>query len=63
METLQTLHAKIEKKANSIDRVKADLKTSTVDAVTEHLKHFLNKLKSDKQNLQSQFNEMYEKHN
>lgn len=63
METLKTLHAKIEKKANSIDRVKADLKTSTVDSVTEHLKGFLNKLKSDKQNLQLQFDEMYEKFN
>ena len=63
METLKKLHAKIEKKSNSIERVKADLKTCTVDSVTEHLKVFLNKLKSDKENLQLQFDEMYEKFN
>ena len=63
MENLKTLHEKIEKKSNSIERVKADLKNCSVDSVTEHLKVFLNKLKSDKENLQLQFDEMYEKFN
>jgi len=63
METLKTLHAKIEKKAISIKKVKDDLKTSTVDSVTEHLKVFLKKLQNDKENLQLQFDEIYKKFN
>jgi len=63
METLKTLHAKIEKKTNSIDRVKRDLKTVFSDIVINDLKEFLTKLKKDRDSLQLEFDKMYSEFN
>ena len=63
METLKTLHAKIEKKRNNITRAKRDLITTNSDSIISMLKDFINKNKTEKELLQNQFNEMYEKFN
>ena len=59
METLKTLHAKIEKKTNNIVRAKRDLKTANSDCIISTLKDFIKKNKTEKELLQKQFDEMY----
>jgi len=63
METLKTLHAKIEKKTNNIARAKKDLTTANNDCIISTLKDFIKKNKIDKELFQKQFDEMYEKFN
>jgi len=63
METLKTLHAKIEKKTNNIERAKIDLITADSDSIISMLKDFIIKNKKEKKSLQNQMDEMYEKFN
>lgn len=63
METLKTLHTKIEKKRNNIARAKKDLTTANSDCIISMLKDFITKNKKEKESLQKQMDEMYEKFN
>ncbi len=63
METLKTLHAKIEKKIDNITRAKRALTTTNSDCIISMLKDFITKNKKEKESLQKQFDEMYKKFN
>ena len=63
MRNLKTIFAEIEKVQNYIERAKQDLVLTSNDEIIEKLNDFIARKKGQKQELQKEFNALYEKFN
>jgi len=63
METLKTLHTKIEKKTSSINKVKDYLNTNPNSCISSEMRESLKRYETDRENLQSEFDKLYNKNN
>ena len=63
MRNLKTIFAEIEKVQNYIQRAKQDLVLTSNDEIIEMLNDFIARKKDQKQELQKEFNALYEKFN
>ena len=63
MRNLKTIFAEIEKAQNYIERAKQDLVVTSDDKIIEMLNDFIARKKGQKQELQKEFNALYEKLN
>lgn len=63
MKTLKTLFAEIEKKTVSINKVKAFLNTNSNSCIAGELKESLKRYTEDRDSLQLEFDQLYNKFN
>lgn len=63
METLETLHKKIETKRNNIFRIERDIIAFGNHLIENEMRDILEKFKNELKELQSQFNEMAKEFN